>query len=540
MSQNEEIYRTSLADLSTSGVLDLNEEGTPGRFRFIDCHAFIDEHVISVIETSELSTVSYAPVSYPWYGVPPSHTEHLHSFTVPLSPEATPGDAISIETLRTACLAALNSKIGAKYLWIDRICILQKNDQDKKWQISQMGSIYSRCKGVVVFLGGLRRLVGLLEETSWIQRGWTLQEGMHKTTYCVVHWVHGSCEITGLTTGRFIELERRHSVMVKLEQLLQAASVGSFHVRSSEHDIKVFGIDKAFDPSTNPPHFTRQFQPDRDPINALMGAKNLSDIDMRDNAIWRSALMRTSSRPVDMVFSIMSLFGVRLDPRKYGPNDREQATIDLADHILRSGRGASWLLASLGDRCLPNMVSMPDFPVTTVSGDAYYSDGRRRIKPANEIGSELIWSLTPAPRGEMSPPGSGCLILEAKTMMVKLSSPISSEEPGIGGFTHVAKIQLAGGPQRGKVDVADVSKSYSPCTWAQWQGFSGGGACLAVVLGRIEHWNLPATSARNYWRATALMLLSTRDGILVKSGMAVVNSGFTEQWPVSKIAIGGS
>ena len=68
-----------------------------------------------------------------------------------------------------------------------------------------------------------------------------------------------------------------------------------------------------------------------------MGAKELEDNDMRENAIWRSA----SSRPVDMVFSIMGIFEVSLDVGKYGEPDRERATIDLAEAVLKTGRGAT-------------------------------------------------------------------------------------------------------------------------------------------------------------------------------------------------------
>lgn len=76
--------------------------------------------------------------------------------------------------------------------------------------------------------------------------------------------------------------------MMDLGKLLQAAFVGLLRWGAplNEFPCKVFGSN-------------------RDPILALMGAKELEDNDMRENAIWRSA----SSRPVDMVFSIMSIFG---------------------------------------------------------------------------------------------------------------------------------------------------------------------------------------------------------------------------------------
>jgi hypothetical protein len=43
--------------------------------------------------------------------------------------------------------------------------------------------------------------------------------------------------------------------------------------------------------------------------SVAMSEEPAPDPDARNHAIWQSALMRTSSRPVDMVFSIMGLWG---------------------------------------------------------------------------------------------------------------------------------------------------------------------------------------------------------------------------------------
>ncbi|KAH7393736.1 heterokaryon incompatibility protein-domain-containing protein [Cadophora sp. MPI-SDFR-AT-0126] len=42
---------------------------------------------------------------------------------------------------------------GCVYIWIDFICINQKNNDEKNWQVDMMGKIYESAKQVVVFLG---------------------------------------------------------------------------------------------------------------------------------------------------------------------------------------------------------------------------------------------------------------------------------------------------------------------------------------------------------------------------------------------------
>lgn len=87
----------------------------------------------------------------------------------------------------------------------------------------------------------------------------------------------GTCNAGGLTVGKIVELEAGQSAMMDLGRLLQAAFVGLLRWGAplSEFPCKVFGGNK-------------------DPILVLMGAKELEDNDMRENAIWRSALMLTS------------------------------------------------------------------------------------------------------------------------------------------------------------------------------------------------------------------------------------------------------
>ncbi len=77
-------------------------------------------------------------------------------------------------------------------------------------------------------------------------------------------------------------------------------------------------------------------------VSALSFATaNLDTEEMRDFSIWQCALLRTSSRPLDMVLSIMGILGVSLDLREFPEDDRIGATIALTREILRQGRSAS-------------------------------------------------------------------------------------------------------------------------------------------------------------------------------------------------------
>ncbi|KAF9459696.1 hypothetical protein BDZ94DRAFT_1267836 [Collybia nuda] len=61
--------------------------------------------------------------------------------------------------------------------------------------------------------------------------------------------------------------------------------------------------------------------------------------------VWRSAMMRSATKSIDSVFSIMGLFGVQLDPAKY--NTQSEALFALLQNILKNGGTVNWLAASV-------------------------------------------------------------------------------------------------------------------------------------------------------------------------------------------------
>lgn len=143
-------------------------------------------------------------------------------------------------------------------------------------------------------------------------------------------------------------------------------------------------------------------------ISALgFAIENLDTEEMRDFSIWQCALLRTSSRPLDMVLSIMGILGVSLDLRNFSEDDRIGATIALAREILRQGRSASWLGISVYLPPCPSLSTFPAFPKTSVAGKALFDlpggeqEAVRFIEAIypNQVG------LCPHPKGSMEENG---------------------------------------------------------------------------------------------------------------------------------------
>ncbi|KZT03759.1 uncharacterized protein LAESUDRAFT_625737, partial [Laetiporus sulphureus 93-53] len=156
-------------------VLDTSALYTPQHFRLLHCSRFTNDKRVCIHEFTDLSTIAYSVISYTWRGRPMDPDEaardqdrifHVHG--------AEDGDPISLDVLHHICLAAIRE--GLSYIWLDRLCIMQESRDDKTWQIARMHSIYRDCHVCLILPGGLRRMIGLEEETDYIHRGWTLQE----------------------------------------------------------------------------------------------------------------------------------------------------------------------------------------------------------------------------------------------------------------------------------------------------------------------------------------------------------------------------
>ncbi|KAK7462667.1 hypothetical protein VKT23_007254 [Stygiomarasmius scandens] len=375
------IYEINLESFGLSKspvVLNIAPLATTNRFRLIDCSRYIREKTLSVHEFSDFPVVSsYSAISYVWQGNAVDETTNIGPrFCVA---GAEDGDPIGVDVLSHACTAALRE--GAEYVWLDRLCIIQTCKEDKRWQIERMFDIYKRCKLCLVLPGGIQRLVGLEEHTTWINRGWTLQETLAPPRVEVIYlWKLGSGMYyrDGGGRGDIVELVPGESAMTSISTLFSLHSstkpANFFPSASASHTTfrtEIFGA-----PKSNTASSTVLEQTTEVAVfllkDALVNINDKASFEERAPAIWRCALIRASSRPVDMVFSIMGLFGVTLDTHRFHKNDRLGATIALMQEILNSGRQASWLGVAPYLPANPYLSTFPVFPRTNVQGQVLF------------------------------------------------------------------------------------------------------------------------------------------------------------------------
>ncbi|KAI0629582.1 hypothetical protein C8Q77DRAFT_1141225 [Trametes polyzona] len=423
----------SLQEVERTGMVDISS-CEPCRYRLIDCTALVKDGHLVIYDYEHFPAVPYAAVSYVWRGNGPSPDFPGPVFSVRGAEEA---DPIGINVLREACVASLARE--AAFLWLDRLSIMQTCKIDKKWQIREMYMMYKSCHVCIVVPGGLQRLVRLDEETQWIHRGWTLQEAVAPPDVAVLFsWKLGDrAARAGDTQGRLQEVTPSTSALAPLALIVDASTTGSLSITHGEKTLPV--EVKLFSPHSTDASY-RDFpfwRPTRQVMSANVGAlaRIMSpelDEDMKEYSIWQSALMRTSSRPVDMVFSIMGLFGVTLDTKAFGENDRVEATIALAQSILQKGGRANWLAAAFKISPSPQVSTFPVFPRTEVSGKAYVRIGDALTEVSSLMENEypIAAALVPAPQGTMDTQGYLHFVAKAiRLAPTTTDSSTSSSDP---------------------------------------------------------------------------------------------------------------
>ncbi|THV03521.1 hypothetical protein K435DRAFT_791720 [Dendrothele bispora CBS 962.96] len=412
----------SLQDVKNT-TLNIAEVATPCRFRLVDCHRLLHENELCIYEFEQFPTaIPYAAVSYVWRGNPPSSDweEEYGTFSVK---GAEDGDPISLDVLKSVSKAVslgLHFVVGP-FLWLDRLCILQTDKSDKAWQISRMYQIYKSCMVCIVLPGGIGRLVRLDEETGWIHRGWTLQEALVPEKVAVlflfsrkffnegedVDKALKDCEncdqqdFAPLQRGNggwvphpYLKVTKRfgRTAWMPLDTLLDSATMNpNWELTNSLGYSSLLGMPPPDDMSNNPAILGGYTE-----CELLQMARTASSgtyqgrQEWREQAIWRASFIRTSSRPVDMVYSIMQLFDINLDTTKFEKDDRLRATIALASEILDKGKTASWLAALFTLDPNPQICTFPRFPMTSVAGKAL-------VKKADGDEVEMVTELEKIP-----------------------------------------------------------------------------------------------------------------------------------------------
>ncbi|KAL6877703.1 hypothetical protein HDV57DRAFT_131327 [Trichoderma longibrachiatum] len=476
---------------------------TRHRFRFIDVDALAHKSTIHVLEFEDLPSAPYAVISYVWRGLPPlpNETSTLPRINVKGAEGA---DPISVEGLRIVSLAA--ERQGCKLIWLDALCILQDDDDDKAWQIQRMYDIYRSSSECIVAPGGLQRLVSLTEETSWASRAWTLQEAIAPpSVHCLFAWDRGDCCFQSNFPLRVTQLEGTRAGIASLKTALEMAMKGSgvrlFDLQGKEMDlpsedyrILMFG-DAARD---------------RPRIRELIDAMDMKGKEGMFTAIWRSSFMRAAKYPVDAVFSTMGIMGVTLDARKFGNEDRLGATIALMRAILARGGRAEWL--GIATKALPNprLSTLPVFPGVDAARRPILEmrDGMKDVADVMDTG----WRLEGTPGGVMD--ADGYFRFSALATSVR-----RTEENG---------------------ESARVFRSEGLGNW-EVVG-RGEGSHTAVLIGRWEQYNNGAFGVmRNPWDQALMILEEGSGGRFSNVGYAFVKEEVvkTGSWGERVVVVGG-
>ena len=434
------IFERSLDDLNGK-TIDVAPQARDGCFRLVKCTAFLDPSKKLQVEEFSFDDMlkrPYAAISYPWRGIdtrPILPTFHVKG--------AEDGDPISVDVVHSACTAAIEG--GADYIWLDRLCVLQNKARkaDKHSQIEHMHDVYRFCTLCIVIPGGLQRLVSLDEQTPWILRSWTLQEALSpKNVVVLVAWSLGSCMVHFTSNFSWVTGFLAHKDEVKEVTQGRSATIGLERlVNDTSEGFMVF-VKKGSPEEVNeesPTCFISAniFHRRSSHARALAAAMAESKYqDLKDNAVWQCSQLRTSSRPVDMILSIMGMFGVTLTT-KYEAHERLRATIDLAKEILKNGRSASWLGSSFRVPPCKYISTFSLFPQTQVKGGAFITTPSGRQDISDFIGGDSLSVETLTASRCLSLSGTGNIYGAGAVSLLPIAGRLLDQHTGRGSWCQL-------------------------------------------------------------------------------------------------------
>ncbi|KAK0236548.1 hypothetical protein EDD85DRAFT_1023392 [Armillaria nabsnona] len=285
-----------------------------GHGKIVPDEPLIPDHrqqLTSIISPSPLPP--FAAISYPWRDL-----QHPSGSTTPsFSVSTIHAGPISIDILHTACLAA--RIFSCDYIWLDRLCILQTQKEDKNWQIKRMFRVLKACDTCLVLPGGLVRPAGLDEPTTWINRAWTLQEVVapgEMKAKCIFSFTHPTYrDFLEEQCNRWMYSDRARNFLLnrRLSPIENIVEAGRSALCSLDLLFRVmWGWAewlRWFESTLSGQHEKFPIRIMYDPAISLLRRALLPS--HRD--LWVSAYTRSSSRLLDMVFSLMDLLGVTLD-----------------------------------------------------------------------------------------------------------------------------------------------------------------------------------------------------------------------------------
>ncbi|KAF2741170.1 hypothetical protein EJ04DRAFT_571876 [Polyplosphaeria fusca] len=206
---------------------------------------------------------------------------------------------------------------GADYFWLDLPCIdqIDRDKSDLDYAICIMSDIYEFASGVVVMIGGAGCVQRFDKLTGWMDRAWTLQEAiLNKDTYVCLKWPKTNLDIIhGANTWSFDSIPLLNTMfpdttydycLVKLHDLLDLSDAKPSTLPAAVRKVRV--LDGMVLKARNAPRLALRAAIVRPTSNIYR--------QIRYTGVWRSMYMRTSSKPRDVVYSIMGIFKITIDP----------------------------------------------------------------------------------------------------------------------------------------------------------------------------------------------------------------------------------
>lgn len=179
------------------------------------------------------------------------------------------------------------------------------------------------------------------------------------------------------------------------------------------HDIAFFSAD---DPVLSKDYNNYPIRMISAPAAALLSKSIVYNNAINYQFFWMSAFVRSSSRPVDMIFSVMGPMGVNLTVSQFHKEDRAKATIKLIQALLHRGRRAEWLYIAPDMPPSSEISTLPAFPETSEGGRAVIYTPNGPVPAFEAVGLPEPWRADRAPKGIMF--DSGYFKFSAKAALV--------------------------------------------------------------------------------------------------------------------------
>lgn len=306
------------------------------------------------------------------------------------------------------------------YVWIDALCINQKDTPERNTQVRLMGDIYSKAKGVVGYIGecesgdplsglvAMACMAGLKDVMNPIT-GRLLQEVPDNAAVALrelwcQEWYMRSWVVQEMVLGRKVIClygDQSDSICVGLSQLGNLVDRGqsqTFHHREYK---KFFDVKSGHLQTSRIQQFDswRRLRDERE-----------QDVELNAVYLLHRTRLTNCTDPRDKIYSLLALLPeadrkvVKVD---YSVNNTVQTVYtDFAQHLVRSGQGMKLLYHAGTSRKIPGLPTwVPDWsfePRARLDDTIYHTTGMLDALPASITLSEdgtrisldaLIWDM---------------------------------------------------------------------------------------------------------------------------------------------------